>query len=202
MWITWQCSRTLRRILEGGLSWHPGGIVNDGAADHRGDASTLFFLKSATNMKMDRLIVHAAADRLTGSTPGSFVLDACGLVVRATSVRAAQFRTREVTGTRHACRRTVATCVVLGTRTASSTLWPSPSTTRDSSCLGGSPRPWSPAHCSVGGLGAWPCSRWSARRNFCAADARKKKPLRSTVVHLLDAWRQGFPNGFGCVLFP
>ena len=72
-------------------------------------------------MKMDRLIVHAAADRLTGSTPGSFVLDACGLVVRATSVRAAQFRTREVTGTRHACRRTVATCVVLGTRTASST---------------------------------------------------------------------------------
>ena len=69
--------------------------VNEGATDHRGDALPVLS-KSATNMKMDRLM-STPMPSFRGSTPGSFFWTHAAWWF-GKRVRAAQFRTREVTG--------------------------------------------------------------------------------------------------------
>ena len=69
--------------------------IDDGAIDHRGDALPVLS-KSATNMKMDKLM-STPMPKFTGSTPGSFFWTHSAWWI-ARRVRAAQFRTREVTG--------------------------------------------------------------------------------------------------------
>ena len=71
------------------------GGIDDGAVDHRGDALTVLS-KSATKMKMDKLL-STPLPSYGGSTPGSFVWTHAAWWI-ARRVRAAQFRTREVTG--------------------------------------------------------------------------------------------------------
>lgn len=69
--------------------------IDDGALDHRGDALPVLS-KSATTMNMDRLM-STPMPKFTGSTPGSlFWTHAAWWISKR--VRAAQFRTREVTG--------------------------------------------------------------------------------------------------------
>ena len=68
---------------------------DDGAVDHRGDALPILS-KSATKMKMDKLL-STPLPSYGGSTPGSFVWTHAAWWI-ARRVRAAQFRTREVTG--------------------------------------------------------------------------------------------------------
>ena len=63
--------------------------------DHRGDALPILS-KSATKMKMDKLL-STPLPSYGGSTPGSFVWTHAAWWI-ARRVRAAQFRTREVTG--------------------------------------------------------------------------------------------------------
>ena len=65
------------------------------ATDHRGDVLPVLS-KSATKMKMDRLLSTPLPD-CKGSTPGSFFWTHAAWFI-ARRVRAAQFRTREVTG--------------------------------------------------------------------------------------------------------
>ena len=69
--------------------------AQDPAVDHRGDVLPILS-KSATNMKMDRLLSTPMPD-CNGSTPGSFFWTHAAWWI-ARRVRAAQFRTREVTG--------------------------------------------------------------------------------------------------------
>jgi 1-acyl-sn-glycerol-3-phosphate acyltransferase len=71
------------------------GGIDDGAVDHRGDALPVLS-KSATKMKMDKLL-STPLPSYGGSTPGSFVWTHAAWWI-ARRVRAAQFRTREVTG--------------------------------------------------------------------------------------------------------
>ncbi len=71
------------------------GDLDDGAVDHRGDALPVLS-KSATKMKMDKLL-STPLPSYDGSTPGSFVWTHAAWWI-ARRVRAAQFRTREVTG--------------------------------------------------------------------------------------------------------
>jgi len=71
------------------------GGIDDGAVDHRGDALPVLS-KSATKMKMDKLL-STPLPSYDGSTPGSFVWTHAAWWI-ARRVRAAQFRTREVTG--------------------------------------------------------------------------------------------------------
>ena len=71
------------------------GGFEDGAVDHRGDALPILS-KSATKMKMDKLL-STPLPSYGGSTPGSFVWTHAAWWI-ARRVRAAQFRTREVTG--------------------------------------------------------------------------------------------------------
>lgn len=71
------------------------GGIDDGAVDHRGDALPVLS-KSATKMKMDKLL-STPLPSYGGSTPGSFVWTHTAWWI-ARRVRAAQFRTREVTG--------------------------------------------------------------------------------------------------------
>lgn len=69
--------------------------IDDGAVDHRGDALPILS-KSATNLKMEKLL-STPLPTYEGSTPGSFVWTHAAWWI-ARRVRAAQFRTREVTG--------------------------------------------------------------------------------------------------------
>ncbi len=69
--------------------------TQDPAVDHRGDVLPILS-KSATNMKMDKLLSTPMPD-CSGSTPGSFFWTHAAWWI-ARRVRAAQFRTREVTG--------------------------------------------------------------------------------------------------------
>ena len=69
--------------------------IDDGAVDHRGDALPVLS-KSATKMKMDKLL-STPLPQYGGSTPGSFFWTHAAWWI-ARRVRAAQFRTREVTG--------------------------------------------------------------------------------------------------------
>ena len=71
------------------------GGIDDGAVDHRVDALPVLS-KSATKMKMDKLL-STPLPSYGGSTPGSFVWTHAAWWI-ARRVRAAQFRTREVTG--------------------------------------------------------------------------------------------------------
>ena len=71
------------------------GGIDDGAVDHRGDALPVLS-KSATKMKMDKLL-STPLPSYDGSTPGSFVWTHAAWWI-ARRVRAAQFRTREVSG--------------------------------------------------------------------------------------------------------
>ena len=71
------------------------GGIDDWAVDHRGDALPVLS-KSATKMKMDKLL-STPLPSYGGSTPGSFVWTHAAWWI-ARRVRAAQFRTREVTG--------------------------------------------------------------------------------------------------------
>ena len=77
--------------------------IDDGAVDHRGDALPVLS-KSATKMKMDKLL-STPLPQYGGSTPGSFFWTHAAWWI-ARRVRAAQFRTREVTGLSliHICR--------------------------------------------------------------------------------------------------
>lgn len=73
----------------------PSQSADDGAVDHHGEALTVLS-KSATKMKMGKLL-STPLPNYDGSTPGSFFWTHAAWWI-ARRVRAAQFRTREVSG--------------------------------------------------------------------------------------------------------